>query len=142
MSDTRVLSNDELAQAIDSACQWLKYNSALPDVDRGLIHMHLESLLDAQANRAYGEGASKEEGDESEVDDDGVPYVDDDGTLEPWAQYVATEPDMEARQYESDPVPCSARWPVLELDARDTEAPYHYAITDRPWQETLRRVRR
>jgi len=78
----------------------------------------------------------------SEPDTDlyGVPYVDDDGTLEPWAEYVATSPLGHAEQFESKPYSDFTWLHFPSSEAR--VAPVRYAITDLPWTETLRRVRR
>jgi hypothetical protein len=61
------------------------------------------------------------------------------GGLEPWARWVATDKDGLVYQYETKPPPGEDAWGWRRV-GNFTKAPAHYAITDRPWTETLRRV--
>ena len=131
----------ELTQAIREALNG--------DVDR--LSTWWERAVERAAERATDEKEGPEEGcwytgaELGAVDEDGVPYVQDDGTLEPWAEYVATDADGEVWQYQAKPVikENSQLWDVPPGGlAFGTTAGTCYALTDRDWRKTLRRVRK
>ena len=144
MTNTKTLTNAELAEAIAAAHHRLHGISAsTPDQDKDIARQHLASLLNAQANRAHGDGPGEDDGpNQTGSDEDGVPFVDDDGTLETWAEYVAKDCGYGmAYQYSAMPYKGNSTW-VRRLKSLVLRAPDHYAIADRYWTNTLRRVRR
>lgn len=72
------------------------------------------------------------------VDEDGVPYVDDNGLLPTEVEYIATDLDGRCFMFEHKPTPRGKGWFGGGIYGRAD----HYGLTDRPWTETLRRVRR
>jgi len=80
---------------------------------------------------------------DGDTDEEEVPYIDDDGTLELWAQYIVTDLSQDAYQCKHKPTPRNMVWRASHIPGNKVaNAPSHYAITDRPWVKTLRRVRR
>lgn len=75
------------------------------------------------------------------VDEGGVPYVQDDGDLPAWAEYVATDREGKAYCYPVRPYPCycPVLWDMpgnekfMQLDKK-------YANTIVVWDKTLRRI--
>lgn len=61
MTNTKVLTNAELAEAIEATHYCLRRMSAsASDKDKELTRQHLASLLAAQASRAHGDGPGEE----------------------------------------------------------------------------------
>lgn len=76
-------------------------------------------------------------------DEDGIPYVHNDGSLNINVKYVATDIDGTVRCYHEKPTSRWASWSEADNDPLHQYAPYapeHYANTKVAWFDSLRRV--
>jgi len=78
-------------------------------------------------------------------DEDGIPYVYNDGSLEDWAEYVAMDKNGSPHCYSDRPISILEHgewmdWGVWIGQGKVRELSNHYKNTHDHWTETLRRV--